>query len=70
MDCLRVNLAYRQKFNIMLEKTRVLSNAIARRPSSEAIDIDEAGMRLALDVVGLVGSASCMPGIVASTYVC
>lgn len=44
----------RSKFLLVLGKAEGLADAIQEKGFSEAIDIDDAGMRLTLDVVGLV----------------
>lgn len=51
-------LKHRAKFCIVCRKAEALADAISRRPKGEALDIDNAGMRLTLDVVGLVGHSA------------
>ena len=56
------NPVRRQKFEIVRQKSQELITAIGQIDPSMAIDMDDAGMRLTLDVVGLVRHA---PGIIA-----
>ena len=50
----------REKFDIVRRKTEDLAAALARLDATQAVDMDEAGMRLTLDVVGLVSSHTCI----------
>ncbi|KAK9812852.1 hypothetical protein WJX72_004712 [[Myrmecia] bisecta] len=45
----------RQKFPIATQKAHSLADAIAAVGSKQSVDMDEAGMRLTLDIVGLAG---------------
>ena len=47
---------YRSKFDIVRQKTLDLAAAMSKINPKTAIDIDDAGMRLTLDVVGLVSN--------------
>lgn len=44
----------RGKFDLVLRKALALSDGIAQKGSDAPIDMDDAGMRLTLDVVALV----------------
>lgn len=45
---------YRDKFPMVLEKASLLTSALLKVGPEQSIDVDNAGMRLALDVVALV----------------
>lgn len=44
----------REKFPMVLEKAKFLTSALLKIGPEQSIDVDNAGMRLALDVVALV----------------
>lgn len=47
----------REKFPIVHQKALALASAIQEQDPKKPVDIDDAGMRLTLDVVGLVEAA-------------
>ena len=55
LSCVLISsVTNREKFPMVLEKVNLLTSALLEIGPEQSIDMDNAGMRLALDVVALV----------------